>query len=80
VDDQLIAIRRFISRNLGNDDFSDDQDLVESGRVNSLFAVQIVMFVENTLGVPVLDADLDIQNFCSVDRIHRYVAGKRELA
>jgi methoxymalonate biosynthesis acyl carrier protein len=78
VEDQLVTIRQFIARHANGNDFADDQDLIETGLVNSLFAVQIVMFVENTLGVPVVDGDLDIRNFSSVERISRYVARKRE--
>ena len=80
MDDELTTIKEFVARHLNGFEFTDDQDLIATGLVNSLFAVQIVMFVENTLGVPVVDDDLDIQNFCSVTRIHRYVTGKRAAA
>lgn len=80
MDDQLVTIKEFVAKHLNGLEFTDDQDLIASGLVNSLFAVQIVMFVENTLGVPVVGDDLDIQNFCSVTRIHRYVTGKRAAA
>lgn len=76
--DQLATIRTFVAKHVGGLEFTDEQDLFASGHVNSLFAVQIVMFVENTLGVPVVDGDLDIANFSSVARIHRYATGKRE--
>jgi len=62
-------IRAFVARHLGGLTFTDDQDLFASGHVNSLFAVQLVMFVEGTLGVPVAGDDLDIANFASVDKI-----------
>jgi methoxymalonate biosynthesis acyl carrier protein len=74
---QRETIRKFITNHAGALEFADDQDLFASGHVNSLFAVQIVMFVENTLGVPVTGDDLDIANFSSVDRIDRFVADKR---
>lgn len=80
MDDQLVTIKEFVAKHLNGLEFADDQDLIASGLVNSLFAVQIVMFVENTLGVPVVEDDLDIRNFCSVARIHRYVTGKRNAA
>ncbi len=80
MDEELVTIKEFVAKHLNGFEFTDDQDLIASGLVNSLFAVQIVMFVENTLGVPVVDEDLDIQNFSSVTRIHRYVTGKRAAA
>lgn len=75
--DQRLLIRKFIAKHVGGTAFTDEQDLFASGHVNSLFAVQIVMFVENTMGVPVVGDDLDIENFSSVDRIDRYVARRR---
>lgn len=78
--DQLATIRAFVARHTGGLEFTDEQDLFAAGHVNSLFAVQIVMFVESTLGVPVLDDDLDIANFSSVARIYRYATSRREAA
>ncbi|MBP2328535.1 acyl carrier protein [Kibdelosporangium banguiense] len=75
--DQLATIRAFVTKHTGGLEFTDEQDLFATGHVNSLFAVQIVMFVENTLGVPVVDDDLDIANFSSVARIHHYATSKQ---
>jgi methoxymalonate biosynthesis acyl carrier protein len=80
MDDRLSAIKAFVAKHLGGIEVADDEDFFASGHVNSLFAVQIVMFVENTLGVPVIDDDLDIANFSTVDRIHRFVDAKAPAA
>lgn len=77
MDDQRATIRAFVTRHLDGVRFTDEQDLFAAGYVNSLFAVQIVMFVEGTLGVPVAGEDLDISNFTSVDRIDGFVTRKR---
>lgn len=77
MDDQRATIRAFVARHLDGVEFTDEQDLFASGYVNSLFAVQIVMFVEGSLGVPVAGEDLDIKNFTSVDRIDDFVTRKR---
>lgn len=77
MDNQRAAIRDFVSRHLNGVEFTDEQDLFAAGYVNSLFAVQIVMFVEGTLGVPVAGEDLDIRNFTSVERIDAFVTGKQ---
>jgi methoxymalonate biosynthesis acyl carrier protein len=76
--DQLATIRAFVANHLGGLEVTDQENFFETGHVNSLFAVQIVMFVENTLGVPVVDGDLDIANFSSVERINDYASRKRE--
>jgi acyl carrier protein len=77
MDDYLVEIRAFIGRHIGGADVADDDDLFELGYVNSLFAVQIVMFAQNTLGVPVSDDDLDIKNFSSIARINAFATSKR---
>jgi methoxymalonate biosynthesis acyl carrier protein len=48
--------------------------------VNSLFAVQLVAFVENSLGVKVEDIDLDLANFNSVNAICGFVKQKSTTA
>lgn len=54
----------------------DDEDLFGSGLVNSLFAMQLVMFVESTYGLTVDNDDLDIDNFRSIDAIAGLIARK----
>lgn len=75
--DQLDTIRAFVANHVGGVPFGDDDDLFQSGYVNSLFAVQIVMFVEATLGVPVVEGDLDIANFTTINRIDEFANRKR---
>jgi len=77
MDNQLTTIRGFVGRHLHGFELTDEEDLFASGHVNSLFAVQIVMFVENTFGVAVAGEDLDIRNFASIARIDGFVTGKR---
>jgi len=77
MDDQRATIRTFVARHLDGVVFTDQQDLFAAGYVNSLFAVQIVMFVDGTFGVPVAGDDLDIKNFTSVERIDDFVTRKR---
>jgi methoxymalonate biosynthesis acyl carrier protein len=44
-----------------------DEDLFASGVVSSLFAMELVVFVEKTFGVSVTGADLTLANFRTVD-------------
>ena len=46
------------------------------GFVNSLFAMQLVLFVENHFGVAVEDDDLDIDNFKSINAIASLIERK----
>ena len=77
MDDQIDVIRGFIARHANGIEFTDEEDLFASGYVNSLFAVQLVMFVERTFDVSVVGDELDIENFSSVARVDRFVTGKR---
>ncbi|MDP5278767.1 acyl carrier protein [Sphingomonas sp. DG1-23] len=54
----------------------DDDDIFELGLVDSLFGLQLVSFVEQEFGMEVDGDDLDIDNFCSIAAINRFVVGK----
>ncbi|KWV30928.1 acyl carrier protein [Micromonospora rifamycinica] len=43
-----------------------DQDLFDSGLVNSMFAMELVVHLEQTFQIAVLGADLRLDNFRSV--------------
>jgi methoxymalonate biosynthesis acyl carrier protein len=67
----LDRIREFIKSNLTVFDegvsFGDDDNIFELGLVDSLFAVQLVLFIEGEFGVDILDSELYIDNFDSVN-------------
>ncbi len=54
----------------------DCDDIFELGLVDSLFGLQLVNFVEQTFGFEVDGDDLDLENFCSIDALTRFVTGK----
>ena len=70
-------IRAFLSQVTRGHLANDDDDIFASGFVNSLFAMQLVMFVEKKFAVSVEDEDLEIQNFRSVNAIVALVERKR---
>jgi acyl carrier protein len=70
------ATRKFIGRYVRGSDLADSDDLFASGFVNSLFIMQLVMFVESELATPVADEDLQMDNFRSVDAVTAFVARK----
>jgi methoxymalonate biosynthesis acyl carrier protein len=57
-------------------DVEDDEDLFASGLVNSLFAMQLVLFVEKEFAIKVENHDLDIANFRSVNAITSFIQQK----
>ena len=70
------AVKRFILRSINIQDFHDDDNLFESGIVNSLFAVQLMTFIEKNFSIEVAMDDLDINNFKSVNAAAAFVIRK----
>jgi methoxymalonate biosynthesis acyl carrier protein len=76
VDEQKQKIRALLSRYLRNHELGDDEDIFALGFVNSLFAMQLVMFVEKEFGVTIENDDLEIDNFRSINAIVDLVESK----
>ena len=70
------TVKGFILSSINNMQFSDDVDLFESGIVNSLFAVQLMTFIEKTFAIEVVMDDLDIENFKSLNATTAFVVRK----
>jgi acyl carrier protein len=68
--------RAFIAKFFQNVELQDSDDIFELGFVNSLFAMQLVLFVEAEFGFTVENDDLDIGNFRSIDAIVHLVESK----
>ena len=71
-------VKNFVGQYLNTDALDYDLDLFASGMVNSLFAMQLVLFVEKEYGFKVENDDLDIENFKSLNAIDAFI--KRKLA
>jgi acyl carrier protein len=68
--------RQFLAQRFRNHDLQDDQDIFTLGFVNSLFAMQLIVFVEQEFNIAVDDEDMDIDNFRSVNALTRLVLSK----
>ncbi len=62
-------IRGFIIGRFPNAELADDQDIFALGYVNSLFAMELVLFVEKQFGIEIPNQELDIANFRTIDAI-----------
>jgi methoxymalonate biosynthesis acyl carrier protein len=67
------TIRGFILSSIAVPDLDDDANLFESGIVNSLFAVQLMTFIEKTFAIEMGMDDLDIENFKSLNATTGFV-------
>jgi acyl carrier protein len=78
--DNKQQIREFVSRFVRGHELGDGEDIFATGFVNSMFAMQLVQFVETTFAVTVESDDLDIDNFRSIDAIAALVERKQGAA
>jgi acyl carrier protein len=76
MDEIKTKIRSFLARFFKQVHLQDDQDFFALGFVNSLFAMQLVLFVEKEFGLSIENEDLDIDNFKSIDAIVHLVMQK----
>lgn len=70
------TVKRFILSSINIAHLDDDANLFESGIVNSLFAVQLMTFIEKTFAIEVEMDDLDIENFKSLNAATAFVVRK----
>jgi len=70
------SVRRFIATSMNGAHVDDDANLFESGIVNSLFAIQLMTFIEKTFAIEVEADDLDIENLKSLNATTAFVLRK----
>ena len=76
--DARSTIREFVLDRLaptsGRSEIADDDDLIDSGIIDSLGIFQLVAFLEESFGVSIGDEEITPENFASVSAIERLVA------
>jgi acyl carrier protein len=77
--DETIAspIRSFMSRSFDGHAIGNDDDIFALGFGNSLFAMQLVSFVEGQFRIEIQSEDLEMDNFRSIQAIVRLIERKR---
>jgi len=73
------TIRSFLSRFIRNHEIKDDQDIFAAGFVNSMFAMQLVQFIEHQYGFAIESEDLELDNFRSIEAMSRFIERKQSL-
>lgn len=59
---------------------ADEDDLFSKKILNSLYAMQLVLFVEQSFAISVEDHELDLTNFGSISAISHFVQQKTAAA
>jgi len=78
--DPKSQIRDYLERVTRHPDLRDDQNIFDDGIVNSIFAVELVVFIEDRFNITIENNDLDFANFASIDAIASFVARKTGAA
>jgi methoxymalonate biosynthesis acyl carrier protein len=73
-------VREFVGRFVRGHALRDGEDIFATGFVNSMFAMQLVQFVEGTFGIACESEDLDLDNFRSIDALTAFVLRKQSVA
>jgi acyl carrier protein len=76
-DDIKGNIRSFLVARVSRaQDVGDGDDLFKSALINSMFAMQLLMYVEKTWKISVGPEDMNLDNFRSIDAIAGFVSRK----
>ncbi|MBW4611878.1 MAG: acyl carrier protein [Desmonostoc vinosum HA7617-LM4] len=72
-------IKAFLSRFFRNHDLRPDEDIFALGFVNSMFAMQIVLFIEQEFQITIENEDLEFDNFRTINAMTHLVESKKTL-
>ncbi len=76
-------VRNYIGENIlfTSDGFpyADTTSFLETGIIDSMNVLELVVFIEENFGITVEDADFTPDNFDSIEKISNYVARKTEV-
>jgi len=75
-DSTMDPIRTFLARSFEGRQLRDDEDIFALGFGNSLFAMQLVSFLERQFGMEIDSEDLEMKNFQTVRAIAELVERK----
>lgn len=74
------TVKAFLQQRIGADvNFGFEDDIFKLGLVNSLFALELVVFLEKTFSITIDNEDLDLTNFSSVSNIGSFIERKITL-
>lgn len=74
--DVKTRITDYLSRFFPVRELEGDDDIFALGFVNSMFAMQLVAFVEHDFSITVENEDLELDNFRTVNALTAFVTGK----
>jgi methoxymalonate biosynthesis acyl carrier protein len=73
-------LKQFLARFFQNYDLREDENIFALGFVNSLFAMQLVVFVEKEFEISIDNEDLNIENFHTINALTGLIKRKKASA
>lgn len=70
----------FMKRYFKKRDILEEEDLSALGFVNSLFSMQLILFLEKEFNITIENEDMELENFKSIKNIVNLVARKTQAA
>lgn len=70
------TIRGFLCKITRSNDITDTQDIFRGGVINSLYSIQLILFLEKEFAISIQSPDLNIENFRTVNALADFVVGK----
>lgn len=83
MNDHKQKIKIFLFQYIRNQTVEDDTDIFAGGFVSSLFAMQLITFLEKEFAITIENEDLNLDNFRSINALALLVvkkAGKKTAA
>lgn len=68
----------FLGKRIGEEiSFGCEDDIFKLGLVNSLFALELVVFLENTFNIAIENEDLNLNNFNTIANMEKFILRKK---
>lgn len=67
-----------IAADLGKQSLGHDEDLLEQGIIDSLGLLKLVVFIEKTHGIKVMDEEIVPENFQSLNSMVKFIEQKMQ--
>jgi methoxymalonate biosynthesis acyl carrier protein len=71
-----MKVKGFLAKYFRKHELQNDEDMFSLGFVNSLFAMQLVMFLEKEFAVRIDTKDLNMENFRTINSIVNLIESK----
>ncbi len=72
-------VKDYFARSLVGIELGDEDDIFELGLVHSLFAMQLILFIEKEFGIELEDDEIDLERIKTLNQITSLILRKLEL-